>query len=110
MIDLAYSIVNDVIGMLNKVPGVNIEKMNPVNMTDAIFMAEGGIVTKPTNAIIGEAGPEAVIPLNKNLNVNLDPLIQKINELISAVKQGGNVYLDSNKVGQAHNIGAVKVQ
>lgn len=25
--------------------------------------AEGGIVTKPTNAIIGEAGPEAVIPL-----------------------------------------------
>jgi hypothetical protein len=73
-------------------------------------MAEGGIVTKPTNAIIGEAGPEAVIPLNKNLNVNLDPLVKKIDELISAVKQGGNVYLDSNKVGQAHNIGAVKVQ
>ena len=28
-------------------------------------MAEGGIVTKPTHALIGEAGPEAVIPLNK---------------------------------------------
>jgi hypothetical protein len=28
-------------------------------------MAEGGIVTKPTTALIGEAGPEAVIPLNK---------------------------------------------
>jgi hypothetical protein len=27
------------------------------------YFAEGGIVTKPTNAIIGEAGPEAVIPL-----------------------------------------------
>ena len=25
--------------------------------------AKGGIVTKPTNAIIGEAGPEAVVPL-----------------------------------------------
>ena len=26
-------------------------------------MAKGGIVTGPTNALIGEAGPEAVIPL-----------------------------------------------
>ena len=28
-------------------------------------LAEGGIVTEPTLALIGEAGPEAVIPLNK---------------------------------------------
>ena len=28
-------------------------------------LARGGIVTRPTNAIIGEAGPEAVIPLDK---------------------------------------------
>jgi len=28
-------------------------------------MAEGGIVTQPTRALIGEAGPEAVIPLSK---------------------------------------------
>jgi phage-related minor tail protein len=27
--------------------------------------AKGGVVTKPTAALIGEAGPEAVIPLNK---------------------------------------------
>lgn len=31
----------------------------------AIPMAEGGIVTKPTFALIGEAGPEMVIPLKK---------------------------------------------
>ena len=30
---------------------------------DSLFMAKGGIVTKPTRAVIGEAGPEAVIPL-----------------------------------------------
>jgi hypothetical protein len=30
-----------------------------------IGLAEGGIVTKPTIALIGEAGAEAVIPLNK---------------------------------------------
>jgi hypothetical protein len=42
-------------------------------------MAAGGIVTKPTLALIGEAGPEAVVPLNRkntptgntyNINVN----------------------------------------
>lgn len=30
-------------------------------------MAEGGIVTKPTVALIGEAGPEAVVPLSKGM-------------------------------------------
>ena len=27
-------------------------------------MAKGGIVTSPTTAIVGEAGPEAIIPLS----------------------------------------------
>lgn len=31
----------------------------------AAELAEGGIVTRPTRALIGEAGPEAVIPLSK---------------------------------------------
>lgn len=29
------------------------------------MLAAGGIVTKPTLAMIGEAGPEAVVPLSK---------------------------------------------
>ena len=29
-------------------------------------LAEGGIVTRPTFAMVGEAGPEAVVPLNKS--------------------------------------------
>ena len=41
-------------------------------------MAEGGIVSRPTLALIGEAGPEAVVPLSKmnagggdvNININ----------------------------------------
>lgn len=32
---------------------------------DIRYMAEGGIVTSPTAAIIGERGPEAVIPLDR---------------------------------------------
>lgn len=30
--------------------------------------AEGGVVTKPTLALIGEAGPEAVVPLNSSIS------------------------------------------
>jgi hypothetical protein len=40
-------------------------------------LAEGGIVTGPTLALIGEAGPEAVVPLNKmgqmgNVTINVN--------------------------------------
>jgi phage-related minor tail protein len=31
-------------------------------------MAEGGIVSSPTLALIGEAGPEAVVPLDRMNN------------------------------------------
>lgn len=31
-----------------------------------VHLADGGIATKPTKALIGEAGPEAVIPLGRN--------------------------------------------
>ena len=36
---------------------------NAPNITPIVPMASGGIVTKPTVALIGEAGPEAVVPL-----------------------------------------------
>src|SRR5699024_10004720 len=29
------------------------------------YLAEGGVVTQPTLAMVGEAGPEAVVPLNR---------------------------------------------
>ena len=36
------------------------------NQTEALTpMANGGIVTEPTKALVGEAGPEAVLPLDK---------------------------------------------
>ena len=35
------------------------------NIPDYLPMAEGGIVTRPTQALIGEAGAEAVIPLDR---------------------------------------------
>ena len=65
-------------------------------------MATGGIVTGPTRALIGEAGSEAVIPLDK--------FYAKLDELISVVKSGGHVYLDGTKVGTAMNVSTYRVQ
>jgi hypothetical protein len=65
-------------------------------------MATGGIVNKPTRALVGEAGPEAVIPLDK--------FYAKMDELISVIKTGGNVYLDSTKVGTAMSVGTYRTQ
>ena len=43
------------------------ERVNKIvaNLGSIPAMAEGGIVNKPTLALIGEAGPEAVVPLSK---------------------------------------------
>jgi hypothetical protein len=35
------------------------------NLSGGVVGATGGIVTRPTLAVIGEAGPEAVVPLNR---------------------------------------------
>jgi hypothetical protein len=102
IIDLAIGLVNNVIDGLNNVPGVDLPLIPKANLTDAVFMAEGGIVTGPTNAVIGEAGAEAVIPLTK--------FYEKIDELISVIKQGGHVYLDGTKVGTAMNVSTYRVQ
>lgn len=43
-------------------------------------LAQGGIVNRPTLALIGEAGPEAVVPLNRLTNVSdTAPTIVNIN-------------------------------
>ena len=57
---------------LQAIPGVNIP-----NIPDIPFLAKGGIVTSPTLAMIGEAGPEAVVPLNQMGSVMNDNSVKK---------------------------------
>ncbi len=45
-------------------PGINIQE-EVARFMRTHGLAEGGIVTQPTLAMIGEAGPEAVVPLNE---------------------------------------------
>jgi len=75
-------LVNGVIGGLNKIKipdwdflgdlagkGFNIPKIN--------YLAKGGVVASPTMAMIGEAGKEAVIPLERNTGW-MDKVAQRV--------------------------------
>lgn len=46
-------------------------------------LAQGGIVSSPTTALIGEAGPEAVIPLKNNLEW-IDVLAERISGILDS--------------------------
>jgi hypothetical protein len=74
------SVTTDVITRFTQVGNINPGGPHP-------HLAAGGIVTRPTMALVGESGPEAVIPLDK------------------ANQMGGNVmvdvYLDGEKVSGA---------
>ena len=71
---------------------------NPAGL-DYKAMATGGIVTSPTLALIGEAGPEAVIPLDKmggmgggvTINVNGGDPQSVVNALRTYMRQNGSV-------------------
>ena len=69
-------------------------------------LAMGGIVTKPTKALVGEAGAEAVIPLDK--------LMAEFKEMRAILTQianrEGTVYLDGTKVGTAMAMSTYKTQ
>jgi hypothetical protein len=71
---------------------------NPAGL-DYKAMASGGVVTSPTFALIGEAGPEAVIPLDKmggmgggvTINVNGGDPNAVVNALRTYMRQNGSV-------------------
>ena len=70
------------------------ENPNIDPFTGARKMAEGGIVTRATSAIIGEAGPEAVIPLSKmggmgtTVNITVNGSVTSASDLTEFVRNG----------------------
>ncbi len=87
--------------------------------------AEGGIVTgEINNATVGEAGPEAIIPLNSpkadkilggdgSPSIDLTPMIAAINEVRAAVdrlySKDTSINMDGKKVGSTLVQGSYKV-
>lgn len=78
--------INKLVGVINKVPGINLGYLSTFNLPR---LAKGGIISQPTQAIIGEAGKEAVIPLENNMEW-LDMLADK---LASKIGSNGGSYI-----------------
>jgi hypothetical protein len=85
----------------------SISYFNPdmVGMFNGPRMATGGIVNSPTIAMIGEAGPEAVVPLNRmgsmggsTVNVVINGSVTSEGDLVNAIR---NALLQGQNNGQA---------
>ncbi len=89
------SIWNNTVGKLSfKVPGwVPVIGGKGFDVPDIPMLAEGGIVTGPTLAMIGEAGPEAVIPLDRGglmgsgTTINVTVTSADPNAVVAALQQ-----------------------
>ena len=73
---------------------------------EPVAMAKGGVVNSPTNAIIGEAGPEAVIPLDKMGGMGSDAVVAAIQQLGNEIK---NLQVQVNMDGRKVADGVSKV-
>ena len=137
-VNVLIGIINYLINTLNDSLSFSLE--NPitgtvyemgVNIPNIPELAKGGIVNDATLAVIGEAGPEAVIPLDKlsstvngtteSSSQNVDELKQELQELKQImsgfVEQMGQVVnrpitveLNGNKVGQALGQDSYRIQ
>jgi len=110
--EIAKQLVNAIFGFINKqfidrinkllefkipLPGLPDIRVNPPDIPRIPLLADGGIVTGPTLAMIGEAGPEAVVPLNRagrmglggpNVTVNVYGTVIEERNLIETIRQG----------------------
>lgn len=84
VISIPFNTIN---GFLNKIrnaeflgiaPFKDKWKQNPLSVPQIPLLARGGVVSSPTIAMIGEAGKEAVVPLENNTGW-IDKLADKIN-------------------------------
>lgn len=83
----AIRLINGAIGLINKIPGVSIGTLGELSLPR---LAKGGVLYGAQTVIAGEAGPEAIIPLDK-----LFRQMDKMAETIAGTGGGGvtvNVY------------------
>ena len=87
VINGGIGLINGAITLANLLPGVNVGKLDRINLPR---LAEGGVLRGAQTVIAGEAGPEAIIPLDR-----LFDEMHKMTEKMSGGTGGGivvNVY------------------
>ena len=63
IINKGIRLINSAIELANKIPGVSVETLSEISLPR---LAKGGLIKSPLIAQIGEAGAEAVVPLERN--------------------------------------------
>ena len=103
IINGGINMINGAIGLINKIPGVNIGKIGTLHLPR---LAEGGVLNGAQTVIAGEAGPEAIIPLDK-LFAQMDKMAEKMAGENNASQVVINVY---GAAGQSVNELAAAVE
>ena len=65
IINKGIGLINGAIKWINKIPGVKIGKLGKLELPRLTWHKKGGIFDSPSVIGVGEAGAEAVVPLNK---------------------------------------------
>lgn len=85
---------------INALPGPDLPTIPQVNLPR---LAKGGIVTQPTLAMIGEAGPEAVIPLSRANSMGTNITINVQASPLSSPADVGAAVVDALKAYERRN-------
>jgi hypothetical protein len=74
--------------ILNNIGSINVGSLltGPQRLIDKV-LASGGVVYGPTRALVGEAGPEAVVPLARPLAL-VDPAVRALSAFAQGLTPG----------------------
>ena len=103
LVSLITAPINAILGKINgiRIPGFNVKMPGPIPdvsfagvdpIPNIPLLARGGIVKSPTLAMIGEAGPEAVIPLRRGgmggvINITVNGWVGNDQDIAARIQQ-----------------------
>ena len=91
VINSGISLINGAINLINKLPGVEIGKIGELSLPR---LAKGGVLNGAQTVIAGEAGPEAIIPLDK-LFAQMDKMADRMAESNTSAGGPVNIYINA---------------
>ena len=100
IINSAIGIINGAINLINKIPGVSVGKVSTVSLPR---LAKGGVLNGAQTVIAGEAGPEAIIPLDK-LFAQMDKMADRMAEGNTSAGGPVNIYINASDGKSAREI------
>ena len=86
---------------LNAIDSAKIDELKDLVITTAFaapMVAAAGAITSLINGVTGGGGEESSDPV----------LAEKLDAILAAIQEGGDVYMDGNKVGESLMLSTVK--